>query len=240
MPDRRAHARSESPDRRSFPRPPLWLNLTLLILALGTFAWARYHRSQVDQQTARLFEPSPASPQEMNRIREELASMDVSREQLEQELESRMAYIQSLEGEEFYISIDTQNRKFQFRFGRNVVREADLQIGAPRTLQAEGKTWTFVPVKGGFHVEAKESGHAWRVEPWAYAMHNQPPPPSPPTIANGLGRYVLFLPNGYLIHSPPAEDSPLDGPKPGSFMVPEADLAAIWGRISDKTRVYIF
>ena len=52
-------------------------------------------------------------------------------------------------------------------------------------------------------------------------------------MPNGLGRYVIFLPNSYVIHSPPPPDSPLQGPKPGSFMVPEADLAAIWPRITN-------
>ncbi len=52
---------------------------------------------------------------------------------------------------------------------------------------------------------------------------------------------MLFLPNVYAIHTPPSEDSPLEGPKPGSFMVSEADLAAIWPRINkDKTLVYIY
>ncbi|HEX9985497.1 MAG TPA: L,D-transpeptidase [Thermoanaerobaculia bacterium] len=240
MSDRRTHSRPDSPNRRTSPRPPLWLNLTLLVLALGTFAWARYHRNQVQEKATRLFKPTPASPQEMNRIRDELASLDLSREQLEKELENRLAFVRSLEGEEFYISIDSERRKFQLRLGKNVAREADVQIGAPRTVEAEGKTWTFVPVKGAFNIESKESGHTWTPPPWAYALSNQPPPENPQPIANGLGRYVIFLPNGYIIHSPPAEESPLDGPKPGSFMVPEADLAAIWARITDKTRVYIF
>ena len=48
------------------------------------------------------------------------------------------------------------------------------------------------------------------------------------------------LPDNYVIHSPPPAKSPLHGPKPGSFMVPEADMAAIWPRISTATRVYIF
>jgi hypothetical protein len=51
---------------------------------------------------------------------------------------------------------------------------------------------------------------------------------------------VIFLPDGYVIHSPPPPESPLQGPKPGSFMVSEADLAALWPRITNQTRVYIF
>ncbi len=51
-------------------------------------------------------------------------------------------------------------------------------------------------------------------------------------------RFVIHLPNGHTIHSPPRAGA--KHAKPGSFMVPEADLAAIWDRISTATRVYIF
>ena len=64
--------------------------------------------------------------------------------------------------------------------------------------------------------------------------------PARPTIPNGLGKYVLFLPNGYVIHTPPSEESPLKGAKPGSYMVPEETLAAIWPRIHKGTPVYIY
>jgi hypothetical protein len=71
-------------------------------------------------------------------------------------------------------------------------------------------------------------------------MKGEKPPRQLPVVKNGLGRYVILLPNDYVIHSPPPADSPLKGAKPGSFMVPEADLAAIWKRIGPETRVYVF
>ena len=51
-------------------------------------------------------------------------------------------------------------------------------------------------------------------------------------------RFVIHLPNGHTIRSAPRAGA--KHTKPGSFMVPEADLAAIWDRISTETRVYIF
>ena len=80
----------------------------------------------------------------------------------------------------------------------------------------------------------------WTVPEWVYRMNGEKPPKAPRTVANGLGRYVIVLENQYVIHSPPAADSPLRGAKPGSFMVPEADLAAIWKRVGPETRVYVF
>jgi hypothetical protein len=240
MADRRREKRVDAPERRTFPRPPLWLNLVLLILAIATFAYARHHREVIRRETAVLFKPTPSNPAEMIRIREELSEMDLSRDQLAKQLDARVAYMQSLQGQEFYISIDTAKHRMEFRLGKDVVRDCEVQLGESKTIQWHGKKWTFVPVKGAFNVAGKEEDMAWTVPEWIYAMDGKQPPADRPTIQNGLGKYVVVLPDNYVIHSPPSEESPLKGPKPGSYMVPEADLAAIWPRISKDTRVYIF
>lgn len=228
------------PERRKFPRPPLWLNLLLLIIAAATFAYARHNRELVKSKNAILFQRNENNPAEVNRIREELAQMDLDKQQLAHELDGRMQYLQSLEGEQFYISIDTAKKKMQFRLGPNVVREADVVIGEPKTLKANGKTWTFYSLKGAFNVVGKDDSYDTPISEWVYALNGQPIPNERPTTHNWLGHYVIFLPNNYLIDSPPPAGSPLKGPKPGSFMVPEDDLAAIWPRITNQTRVYIF
>jgi hypothetical protein len=241
MSERRRAPSSGSRERRSFPRPPLWLNLLLLIIAAGTFAYARHERDAVKEKTAILFKPSPSNPDERNRIRTELADMDVTQQQLAKELEARMNYLDAIKGEQFYIAIDTAKQKLFLRLGKDVAREAPLTIGEPRTITAkDGRTWTFVPLKGGFNIEGKETDYAWSVPDWLYAMKGEPSPATKVTVPNGMGKYVIHLPNGYVIQSPPPPDSPLQGPKPGSFVIPENDFAAIWPRITSQTRVYVF
>jgi len=206
-----------------------------------TFAYAKHQRNVIHEKTAILFRVNENSPSELNRIRNDLSQADLTKAQLAKELDGRMKYLESLQGEEFYISIDTNRKKLQLRLGKQVAREADVQIGEAKTLTSrDGRTWTFVPLKGAFNVIGKEEGYAWPVSEWAYALRGEPAPENRPTVRNWLGRYLIFLPNNYLIHSPPPPDSPLKGPKPGSFMVPEDDLAAIWPRITAQTRVYIF
>ncbi len=227
-------------ERRSFPRPPLWLNLLLLIIAAATFAYAKHQRNVVLEKTTALFH-NENSPAELQRLRDELAQMDLTKDQLSKELDGRMQYMQSLQGEDFYISIDTAKKKMQFRLGKEVVREADVQIGEVKTVTSRsGKTWTFLPLKGAFNVVDTDDSYASPVSEWVYALRNEPAPAERPTVKNWLGHYVIFLPNNYVIQSPPPAGSPLQGPKPGSFMVPEEDLAAIWPRITKQTRVYIF
>lgn len=216
--------------------------MLLVIVALATFVFAQYQRNEIDAKTAMLFTPSKANPAELNQVREELSQMDVTEGQLERELDARMEYLHTINSEQFYLSVDTARKKLALRLGKDVVREADIQVGDAKTVKSGTKTWTFVPVKGAFTVTDKKTNYGWVVSEWAYALRGQPVPAVRQNIPNGLGTYVVFLPDGYLIQSPPPAGSPLAGvPKPGSIMVPEADLAAMWPRITPgQTRVYIF
>lgn len=241
MSDRRHHERPQGPDRRTFPRPPLWLNLLLLLLGIAGVVYGRYHRERVSSEFADVLTREQRTPADVTKIKEELAEMDLNRASLKHELDGRMQFLGSLKSENFYLSIDTKARKLRFYYGDTVLREADLTVGESKTVTANDKSWTFIPLKGAFPIEAKVVDHAWRVPEWVYAMNNQPIPAERPVVTGGLGKYVLFLPNGYAIHTQPAADSPLQGAKPGSYMVSEDVMRAIWPRINvGKTQVYIF
>lgn len=241
MTDRREERRPGAADRRSFPRPPLWLNLVLLVLGVAGVLYARQHRTRVSTQFADVIAEEARTPADVRKVKEELAEMDVTREELEKELEGRAQLVAGLKSENFYLSIDTRERKLRFYYGDTVLRDADIVPGESRTIEAKGKTWTFVPVKGAFPVQAKLVGHDWRVPEWLYAMQGKPIPEHRPVIPNGLGKYVIVLSNGYVLHTPPSEDSPLQTAKPGSYMVSEDVMRAIWQRIhKGKTQVYIY
>lgn len=232
MPARRDDPRSATPERRSFPRPPLWLNLLLLLLGVAAFLYARYDRQRVSEKFSSILAEEARTPADVRALKEELSAIELSRAEVQRELEGRMKFVASLKSENFYLSIDTRGRKMRFYYGDAILREDDVAIGEAKTINANGRTWTFVPLKGAFPVEGKVVGLDWRVPEWL--------DPNRPVVANGLGKYVLYLPNGYVIHTPPGEGSPLQGPKPGSFMVPEDSLAAIWPRIHPGTQVYIY
>jgi hypothetical protein len=242
MPERRSLDRPGAPDRRSFPRPPLWVNLLILLLGVGGVVFARYHRERVSTRFEHVLAQEARTPADVKKMKEELAELNLSQAALQRELEGRMKFMDSLKSENFYLSIDTRTRKLRFYYGDTVLREDDVQIGESKTITAkDGKSWTFLPLKGAFPVQAKVVGMNWTVPEWVYAMSNQPVPASRPVIPNGLGKYVIVLRDGYLIHTQPAQDSPLQGPKPGSFLVSEEMLSAIWPRIhKGKTQVYIY
>ena len=241
MSDRRTQNRPETRERRSFPRPPLWLNLLLLLLGIAGVLFARYHRERVSSEFADVITREQRTPADVTKVKRELAEMDLTREALQHELEGRMKFVDSLKSENFYLSIDTNARKLRFYYGDAMLREADVVVGESKTLTANDKKWTFIPLKGAFHIEAKLVDHAWKVPEWVYAMNGQPAPANRPVVQGGLGKYVLYLPNGYAIHTQPAAESPLQGAKPGSYMVSEDFMRAVWPRINTgQTQVYIF
>jgi hypothetical protein len=241
MPERRQLDRPGQGDRRSFARPPLWLNLLLLLLGIAGVFFAQRHRDRVSREFSDVITREQRTPADVTKIKEELAALDLNRGALQQELDARMKFVNSLKSENFYLSIDTNARKLRFYYGDTVLREDSVAIGESRTVSADDKRWTFIPLKGAFPIEAKLVDHAWRVPEWLYAMKQEPIPAERPVVTDGLGKYVLFLPNGYAIHTPPSPDSPLQGPKPGSYMVSEDFMRAIWPRINTgQTQVYIF
>jgi hypothetical protein len=201
MSERRSEKRANSADRRDILRPPLWLNLLLLLIATAATLFARHQRQRIDAEFTRAFTKSFAGPSELNHITAELAEMDLAGGSLEKELESRMAYLGSLKSLDFYLSVDTAKNTLTLKSGNESVLEAKVQSGAP--------------LKGAFAVTGKTFG----------------------AVKDGSGKYVIHLQNDRVISSPPGPQKRL---KPGSIVVPEADLREIWEKITPETRVYAF
>jgi hypothetical protein len=225
---------------RKLARPGAGTLLFLFILVGVVGALAAVHRKALERDFAARVTLSRATPDEIKRIRHELADLELNEKELANALDARLKYLAAAKRNEFYIAIDTKRHALSLHFADKTLRDAPVEVGAPRTIEAGKKKWTFAPLTGAFSVGSKSEGGGWTVPEWVYRMNGTTPPKSRPTIPNGLGRYVIVLENQYVIHSPPPPDSPLRGAKPGSFMVPEADLAAIWKRVGPETRVYVF
>ena len=200
---------------RKLSRPSSRLLLILFLLLLVGGIGASIHRRILESEFESRVARSRAAPYEIKRIRRELADLELNEKDLANALDVRLKYLQAMKRNEFYISIDTKKKDFSFHFGDRTLRDATVEIGAPRTIAAGKKEWTFAPLTGAFSVESKVVGGSWRVPEWVYRMNRAKPPKSLPTVANGLGKYVIVLGNDYVIHSPPSPDSPLKGAKPG-------------------------
>jgi hypothetical protein len=205
-----------------------------------SLGFARYHRSRIDRNFDDIVRKQQSSSVDISMIRSELATMNVAHDALEQEVDKRLQLLSNLREQEFYIAIDTSRRKLSLHFGSTIVRECDVLIGPPREIESGGTTWKFVAFKGAMNATGKFEDYAWNIPAWVYAMNGTTVPDERPTIPAGLGKYIITMPNGYVIHSPPVTASPLQGAKPASFLVSEADLHAIWPRVSSKMRVYVY
>jgi len=236
---RTAFLRKRRPGQK-LPRPATGFLFGLFLLLAVVGIAAAVHRRILERDFAARVTLSRAAPDEIKRIRRELADSELSEKELANALDARLKYLAAAKRNEFYIAIDAKKKAFSFHFADKTLRVAPVEVGPPKTIAAGKRKWTFAPLTGAFSVENKFQGAGWTVPEWVYRMNGAAPPKLRPTVANGLGRYVIALGNQYVIHSPPPSDSPLKGAKPGSFMVPEADLAAIWKRIGPETRVYVF
>ncbi len=222
-------------------RPPLAFSLGLLLFGVVLAAAAMLHRKHLDARFSALVVESEAAPFEIQRIRRDLAALDLDQKSLETELAARLAAVDAQKSSEFYLVLDTKAGKMSLRLGDRVVREAPLRIGAPRPIvAASGDRVAPAPLSGAFSVRQKLERPPWKPPAWAYTDAGRPAPSPIPEIPGGLGRYVVVLTDDVVLHSPPPPESPLSGPKPGSFEAPEPDLAAIWKRLGPETRVYVF
>lgn len=212
---RRSKERGGPADRRDLPRPTLALNLLLVSVAVSALLVAARQRDEIDADYARVFGKTSSGSPELNFLKAELAEMDINRDALNSELDSRLAYLENRKSRDFFLSIDTVKNRISLNFGNDTVRDADIRIGEPIEIEGPNDKPLALSLKGAFTVTGKQEGPG-----------------------NKLGKYVIFLPNDSFIHSPPL--SGLRGPKPGSFTMSEKDLAVIWDRITPETRVYIF
>ena len=231
----------KEPERKKLFRPPLLVNLLLLAVAVLGGAGALAHRRSLDDRLDALLAQDAAAPFEIKKIRRDLAELETDEQTLSKELDTRLKYASAQQAQEFYLVLDRSSRRFAFKFADRVVRDGSFDIGAPdRISDRRGATWSFPPLTGAFSVEEKLEHADWQPPAWVYVMNREKPPANPPVVRDGLGRYVLQLSGGYVIHSQPPPESPLKAAKPGSFMFSEQDLGAIWRRVNPGTRIYIF
>src|SRR3954453_18996000 len=89
-------------ERRSFPRPPLWLNLLLLVIAAATFAYAKHQRDVIDAKMAILFRHNENPPGGLNRMRDRAPPIGRNQAPRATQIDGRVQYLQSLQSADFY------------------------------------------------------------------------------------------------------------------------------------------
>ena len=129
--------------------------------------------------------------------------------------------------------------------GLNILLEANCSVGRGGQLRDKttGRGWDFSTPKGILSVVWKTEDPVWIKPDWAFVETKQPvpAPDDASRMAKGeLGRYLLSLGNGYLIHGTKDEQSLGRPVSHGCIRLGAEDLEQVYKRLPMGTRVYVY
>jgi L,D-transpeptidase YbiS len=144
-----------------------------------------------------------------------------------------------------YIVVDTKANKLYVKHGMTLLWQADCSVGRGGRLfdKKTGQRWEFVTPRGEFHVLGKIENPVWIKPDWAFVESKEPiPPPDDPSrkIEGELGKYVLNLGDGYLIHGTKDEKVLGRSVSHGCVRLGAQNLEKLYQTVPVGTRVYIY
>jgi L,D-transpeptidase YbiS len=148
-------------------------------------------------------------------------------------------------GRSIYVLVDTKVNKLYVKRGLKVLVEADCSVGVGGRLRdkATGRVWDFTTPRGVFSVLWKTEDPIWIKPDWAFVEAKQevPPPDDPSRMVKGeLGRFLLSIGNGYLIHGTPHEEKLGRPASHGCIRLGALPLEEVYKLVPVGTRVYVY
>jgi len=143
-----------------------------------------------------------------------------------------------------YVVVDqTQNRLYIMNDDK-IVRAAVCSAGSGMVLKASGssKKWVFDTPRGVFKVRNKISNPIWKKPDWAFVEEGKTLPTNPEDRfeSGTLGKYALYLEDGYMIHGTLYTRLLGRSVTHGCIRLGPEDLQAVWDAVPIGTSVYIF
>jgi L,D-transpeptidase YbiS len=125
-----------------------------------------------------------------------------------------------------------------------IVRAAVCSAGSGMVLKASGssKKWVFDTPRGVFKVRNKISNPIWKKPDWAFVEEGKTLPTNPEDRfeSGTLGKYALYLEDGYMIHGTLYTRLLGRSVTHGCIRLGPEDLQAVWDAVPIGTSVYIF
>ncbi len=148
-------------------------------------------------------------------------------------------------GNRLHIAVDTKANKLYFKQGLQLLWEADCSVGKGGILKdkATGQVWEFATPRGEFRVKWKMENPIWIKPDWAFVESKQPLPPrdDPSRRVEGeLGKYVLDIGDGYLIHGTKDEKNIGTPVSHGCVRLGAENLEKLYTAAPIGTKVYIY
>jgi L,D-transpeptidase YbiS len=143
-----------------------------------------------------------------------------------------------------YVVVDqTQNRLYIMNDDK-IVRTSVCSAGSGMVLKAAGssKKWVFDTPRGVFKVRNKISNPIWKKPDWAFAEEGKTLPTNPADRfeSGTLGKYALYLEDGYMIHGTLYTRLLGRSVTHGCIRLGPDDLQAVWDAVPIGSSVYIF
>ncbi len=143
-----------------------------------------------------------------------------------------------------YVVVDqTQNRLYLMNDDK-IVRTSVCSAGSGLVLKANGssKKWVFDTPRGVFKVRSKVANPLWKKPDWAFAEEGKTIPKNPADRfeSGTLGKYALYLEDGYMIHGTLYTRLLGRSVTHGCIRLGPEDLQAVWDAVPLGSSVYIF
>jgi L,D-transpeptidase YbiS len=224
-----------------FPAPRRRWGFVLAAIVLGLVAVAMFagHGTGYDYSTAPAKTSLPAIdvPGNAAAARKLAAKLQAQNKQL-------TAALAKLSPSGTYLVVDqTQNRLYIMNDDK-IVKTSVCSAGSGMVLKDSGgkKKWIFDTPRGVFKVRNRISNPIWRKPDWAFVEEGKTLPTNPEDRfeSGTLGKYALYLEDGYMIHGTLYTRLLGRSVTHGCIRLGPDDLQAVWDAAPIGTPVYIF
>jgi L,D-transpeptidase YbiS len=155
-----------------------------------------------------------------------------------------VAAIAKLKPSGTYVVVDQTQNRLYIMHDDNIVRTSVCSAGSGMVLKASGsaKKWVFDTPRGVFKVRNKISNPIWKKPDWAFVEEGKTLPTNPEDRfeSGTLGKYALYLEDGYMIHGTLYTRLLGRSVTHGCIRLGPDDLQAVWDAAPIGTPVYIF
>ncbi len=146
--------------------------------------------------------------------------------------------------DEIYITVDTYQNRLRIFRGRELLREAICSTGSGVRLRdpRNGREWIFDSPQGELKITRKVKNPVWVKPDWAFIEEGFEPPKSMRDRVDdvSLGKYGLYLRDGYIIHGTIFQSLLGKRVTHGCVRLGDKDLEFAYQIVPVGTRVFLY
>jgi L,D-transpeptidase YbiS len=220
--------------------PRLRTGLAILVVVLVLAAAA----AVVAHGTGYAYGPAPRAAASVPALPTDPAGASKLQAKLLAQNKQYEAMLDKLQPAGTYVVVDQTQNRLYIMHDDKIVRTSVCSAGSGMILKAAGssKKWVFDTPRGVFKVRNKISNPIWKKPDWAFAEEGKTLPTNPEDRfeSGTLGKYALYLEDGYMIHGTLYTRLLGRSVTHGCIRLGPDDLQAVWDAVPIGSSVYIF